>query len=289
MNNAIPEPDALRPCARSMRIALVLVAKAAVSGRVKTRLVSPAISAQQAADVHTAFTIFLRSLVEKLAEAGAVFSGKSAGGAAPSVRTVNSGQGGDFLVQPILFIDPLGQPPESFAWPGWRTMIQPRGDLGARMSFCAKACFAETAEAIIFIGVDSVHLTLAHLEWMSQSLLKAKAAMLPAQDGGYVALGLWPEALCLLDQISWGSAAVARQTMDRATQAGIMLSVGDQLPDVDTPADLRLVMAAMASRQDSAARAVYTCLRSIMPAKETGDTVHDKPRNDRGSRGNKEF
>ena len=261
-------------------MALVLVAKAAVSGRVKTRLVSPAISAQQAADVHTAFLGFLRSLVERLAESAPSCSPQPVAGDAQPVQTGKSGPGGDFVIQPILFIDPLGQPPESFAWPGWRTIIQPQGDLGDRMRFCAKTCFADIADAIMFIGVDSVHLIPSHLLWIAQSLLKANAAMLPAHDGGYVALGLWPEALCLLDQISWGSAIVSRQTMERATQAGILLSIGDQLPDVDTPEDLRLVMAAMAARQDSAAQALYTSLWSILPAKETGDTPHDKSQYD---------
>ncbi len=269
-----------------MRIALVLVAKAAVIGRVKTRLISPRISARQAAAVHTAFLSFLRSLVETLAEFPAGLFRQAAGGTAPQPPMAEAGRTGDFCIQPILFIDPLDQPREPFSWPGWRTLFQPGGDLGDRMRFCAGACFAENADAIIFIGVDSVHLTISLLQWMAQSLLKSHAAMLPAQDGGYVALGLRPQALPLLDNIAWGTAVVARQTMDRALNLRIVLTIGDQLPDVDTPEDVCLVLAAMAARQDSAAKSLYTSLRSIMTAIQTGDAQHDQSRNDQSRGGN---
>ncbi len=280
MNDSAREPDLSWPCDRPMRIALVLVAKAAVSGRVKTRLISPLVSAQQAADVQIAFLKFLRNLVETLAESGSHRFPQAAVGAAPQLSMANTVCTDDFVIQPLLFIDPLGQPLEQFNWPGWRTIFQPPGDLGDRMRFCAQVCLAEKADAMIFIGVDSVHLNLALLRWMAQDLLKSQAVMLPAHDGGYVALGLRPEALPLLDNIAWGSALVCRQTLDRAVNLRIALSIGDQLPDVDTPDDLRLVMAAMASRQDNAARELYTCLRSMMIATHSGDTRHDESRND---------
>ena len=238
------------------KIALVLVTRAAAAGRVKTRLICPRISAGQAAEIHAAFMRHMRGLVEEVA----------AGNPAADGRTSAPAVGLPVVWDAVLFIDTLDQPEEQFNWPGWRMLLQPPGDLGKRMEFAAADCFAKGAAAAIFIGVDSVYLVAENVQWLAESLLDFDAAMLPAHDGGYVAIGLKPAAAVLLDNIDWGTSAVAGQTQDRAGAAGLRLRRGREMPDIDSPEDLRNFVAALQSRQDLAAKRLYSELRAIVPA-----------------------
>ena len=235
---------------------LILVAKAAVPGRVKTRLINP-LSADQAAAVHSAFLNYLRIMAEDW---------KSQTSATRQMENPPFAPDLDL----VLLFDALGQSTAAFQWPGWRKIPQSAGDLGTRMRLAAEACFADGADAIIFIGVDSVHVTIAQLDWIWKRLMQADAVMLPAHDGGYIALGLWQEALPALDGIAWGTSVVARQTEERVRAAGLQLERGKEMPDIDTLADLRHLLTQLSSREDSAAQSLYSYLRLIVPEAETG-------------------
>ncbi len=244
------------------RISVVLVTRAAAAGRVKTRLICPEISAGQAAAIHAAFMGHMRGLVEDVAAIN-----PAAGGPHPQAAPASLIMDGLAVEwDPVLFVDPLDQPVEQFNWPGWRTVLQPPGDLGCRMKFAAAECFLKRADGAVFIGVDSVYLRAGHLHWAAVSLADCDAAMLPAHDGGYVAIGLRPAAEVLLDNIDWGTGAVAGQTRDRAAAAGLNLRTGEVLTDIDSPADMWNFMTLLQTRQDLAAKRLYSILRAIVPA-----------------------
>jgi glycosyltransferase A (GT-A) superfamily protein (DUF2064 family) len=72
--------------------------------------------------------------------------------------------------------------------------------------------------------------------------LQAQAVLGPAEDGGYVLLGLRREALpalpALFSDIPWGSGQVAAITRQRLQDAGLVWTELKRLADIDNPEDL---------------------------------------------------
>ncbi len=74
--------------------------------------------------------------------------------------------------------------------------------------------------------------------------------MIPAEDGGYCAIGLRtgsPFAEVFRD-IPWSSASVLRSTLDRLAAAGLRATVLEPSYDVDRPEDLARLAAELARR-----------------------------------------
>jgi len=92
----------------------------------------------------------------------------------------------------------------------------------------------------ILIGSDCVSLTPADLIRALTLLDQGKDAVLgPAEDGGYVLIGLRRPRAALFRGIRWSSAAVLPATRRRLRLAGLDWAELDQRWDVDVPADLR--------------------------------------------------
>jgi rSAM/selenodomain-associated transferase 1 len=108
-------------------------------------------------------------------------------------------------------------------------------DLGARMAHA----FAVHGSPMLLIGTDCPALQTAHLA-MAADLLRDghDAVFIPAEDGGYVLVGLRQAQPRLFENIDWGSGQVMAQTRDRL--AGLDLRWAEPLTlwDVDRPADL---------------------------------------------------
>ena len=64
------------------------------------------------------------------------------------------------------------------------------------------------------------------------------AVIHPAQDGGYVLLGLNRFDPILFSGIAWSTSAVAAETLSRIRSLGWSLHVGETLRDIDEPRDL---------------------------------------------------
>lgn len=120
---------------------------------------------------------------------------------------------------------------------GVRLMPQSGGDLGQRMAVVVQQHFAAGPGALILLGTDCPALTPDHLQQVADALMTHDAALLPAEDGGYVLLGLSRPAPGVFDGVAWSTAAVAQQTRDRLQAAGLSLWEGPLLWDVDEPAD----------------------------------------------------
>lgn len=114
---------------------------------------------------------------------------------------------------------------------------QPAGDLGERMQ-AAFVALCESAPTLV-IGTDCPALTCAHLRAAAASLRAGSdAVVLPAEDGGYVLIGLRRPVPALFEGIDWGSERVMAQTRERLRAAGIAWHEGATLWDVDRPEDL---------------------------------------------------
>ncbi|NIB43266.1 glycosyltransferase [Pseudomaricurvus alkylphenolicus] len=130
--------------------------------------------------------------------------------------------------------------------PGFSICQQQGADLGARMHDALQQSLASHDFAIV-IGSDCPWLDLSVIERM-QSVLErgAEAVVVPARDGGYVALGLSRPLPGLFKGVSWGTEKVLLQTLERL-QSGrdlgrpVRYQLLEELADVDRPEDLLLL------------------------------------------------
>lgn len=114
------------------------------------------------------------------------------------------------------------------AWLGPDVPLVPQadGDLGQRLAAIPAPC--------ILIGTDCPDLAPHHLHAAAQALAEGRAAIGPAEDGGYWLLGLPTPCPAAFQNISWGSEQVFAQTLPTLAQPLIL----ETLSDLDRPEDL---------------------------------------------------
>lgn len=195
-----------------MRCTVVVMAKAPVAGAAKTRLI-PALGADGAARVAAA------GLDATWRAAHAAATGPVALAAAPQARH-----------------------PALARWAeGADAIDQPDADLGARMA-AAMVHGWRHAPAALVIGTDAPGLDAAVLRRAAAALDDSPAVLVPAVDGGYVAVGLRADAARLLpalfDPLPWSTPAVLARTRERLAAAGATAAELAPLHDVDTEDDL---------------------------------------------------
>lgn len=185
-----------------MSTPIIVFAKAPVAGEAKTRLIS-ALGAEGAAALHRA--LVRRTVATALvAEVGPVEVCCSPDAAHP-------------------FFGALGV-----------TLTQQgEGDLGARMHRAL-----ERQAPALLIGSDCPALTPSHLREAAAALATHDAVLAPAEDGGYVLVGVRRSAEVLFAGMPWGSDAVVGAT--RARLATLRWRWHELAPlwDLDRPADL---------------------------------------------------
>ena len=111
---------------------------------------------------------------------------------------------------------------------------QPDGDLGARMH---AAVVAANGPALV-IGTDCPALTEVHLRTAAEALRGHDAVLVPAEDGGYVLIGLREPNEAVFSTIEWGVPGVMAETRRRLSSLSLSCSELGPLWDVDTPEDL---------------------------------------------------
>jgi hypothetical protein len=90
---------------------------------------------------------------------------------------------------------------------------------------------------LIIIGADCPALECAHLEEAAGALRGHDAVIAPAEDGGYVLVGLSKPAPRLFEGIPWGDSAVMGRTRERVAECGIRCRELATLWDIDRPED----------------------------------------------------
>ena len=191
-------------------------------GQAKTRLIPP-LTASQAAALQRAMT---EDLLERL---GRTF-GAAATGAPPLSLEVRY----DGRLSPGALEVPRG----------WAVTSQGAGDLGERLARTAREARRNGIGRLVIIGSDAPLLPLPLVEAAFSGLADRDALLAPAEDGGYVLIGLAlerapPAAVeSLFAGIPWGTEAVREATATAAAGAG--LRCGDLTGhwDVDRPEDL---------------------------------------------------
>jgi uncharacterized protein len=112
---------------------------------------------------------------------------------------------------------------------------QGEGDLGQRM---LRAVTAANGPALV-IGTDCPALTSDHLRRAADILRRGTdAVILPAEDGGYVLIGLRAQEPAIFGAMCWGTAGVLGETRRRLQRLGLAWQEPVMLWDLDRPADI---------------------------------------------------
>ena len=119
---------------------------------------------------------------------------------------------------------------------GARLEPQLGDDLGERMRRAFEPAW-RSAVRLLLIGADCPALTAERLEAAAQALRGKDAVFVPAEDGGYVLVGLARPLAGVFEDIPWGTAAVMTRTRERLRAAGASWTELPPLWDVDRPDD----------------------------------------------------
>lgn len=121
---------------------------------------------------------------------------------------------------------------------GVRIEIQSNGRLGQRMLEAFGRRFAEGHSRVVIVGSDCARLTSKNLRTAMNLLAKHRVVLGPASDGGYWAVGQRRPGVDMFTSIPWSSADTLDCTRARLRGMGILWTEMEELPDLDTVADL---------------------------------------------------
>ncbi|GAC1610731.1 MAG: DUF2064 domain-containing protein [Mycobacteriales bacterium] len=193
-------------------VQLVVMAKAPVPGRVKTRLCPP-LTLQQAADVATAA---LTDTLLAVTQAG--FRRRVLALEGPADRLVPA---------------------------GFDLLAQRGAGLDERLAAACDDAFATCALPLLLVGMDTPQLTAGELAAAANTLLAGCSALGVAEDGGWWAIGLQrPDAAAFLG-VPMSTAWTGRAQQLRMCERGLRPSPLPVLRDIDTIEDLMAVEASM--------------------------------------------
>ncbi len=115
---------------------------------------------------------------------------------------------------------------------------QPAGDLGGRMEDAFRRRFADGHDRVVLIGSDCPALSSSVLRRALSELDRTRVVIGPAADGGYWLVGQRPPGAALFEGVPWSSPDTLAATRDRLGQLALDAVELEQLPDLDTVADL---------------------------------------------------
>lgn len=194
-----------------MTPAVLVMAKAPIAGRVKTRL-APLFTPAESAQLQT--TLIERTVSWALAVAPrSTYLAYDPPGAADAIRAI--------------------VPPEVTLVP------QDGADLGARLRHAAAAVFAREPGPLLVTGVDT-RLVAGHAEAaLTELAAGADVVFGPALDGGYylAALARPAESAFAIDAAAWGGPQVLALSIAAAAAAGLRTATIAPERDLDTPED----------------------------------------------------
>lgn len=193
---------------------LGIMVKEPSPGRVKKRLVPP-LSDEQAARLSLAFLADTAARISKLKKVSVTvfFAGDPSG-----------------EVRALL---PLN----------WGLERQEGKDLGERMLAAFRLLLDGEGSAALLIGTDSPDLPLKYIKRAFMKLKHKDVVIGPCADGGYYLIGLRRLVPELFAGVAWGTPGVFEETLARAEEAGLSLSLLPLWYDVDDLSSLDLLRA----------------------------------------------
>jgi rSAM/selenodomain-associated transferase 1 len=196
---------------------LIVLAKPAIPGRVKTRLI-PGLGAVGAARLHSALVRRTLAVAQ-----GSQWERVELHAAMPRRH-------GLFRACEHEFAVPCA--------------VQSQGDLGRRMDASLRRALRNAPYAAL-IGSDCPALSERELDLARRALAQGVDAVLgPARDGGYWLIGVRTHAGFLFRAMPWGTPAVLETTRRRLRRRGWKWIELPSMGDLDRPADLRALGAA---------------------------------------------
>lgn len=190
--------------------ALMIFAKAPVAGAAKTRL-APALGQQGAADLHARLT-------------GRILHTAVSANLAPVELWCSPDCGHPFF---RAIADSVGR------------RVQHGQDLGERMANAFEAALARHPYAVL-VGTDCPVMTADYLSRAFAALAGGADAVIgPAEDGGYMLIGLRRPGKRLFEGMTWSTDRVLAETRERLAASGLNWHELETLWDVDRPEDMK--------------------------------------------------
>lgn len=115
---------------------------------------------------------------------------------------------------------------------------QPAGDLGRRMELIATYGLA-TSDAVVLVGNDCPIMTADYVRASLTALDSADVVFGPAEDGGYVLVGLKKMPHQLFTAMPWGTETVLHTSLTRLETLLFNYRLLPTLWDIDTVGDFR--------------------------------------------------
>jgi len=185
-------------------VRVIIMCKAPVAGRVKTRLMSE-FSANSAAVLHAAMATTVIKRAKQLFED----------------------------------VEIAADDPEHafFAQFGLPVKVQGDGCLGERMQRLVDQAFAEGVAAVLLLGTDSPHMPETRLLAAAGLLSEFDVVLGPVEDGGYDLVAL-SAAHPIFRSVQWSTPQVLQQTLANTQALKLSPTLLDTGFDVDYPADV---------------------------------------------------
>jgi hypothetical protein len=200
---------------KGMKRGLIVIAKEPVPGQVKTRLCS-LWTLEEAAELYRRFLLDTFELAARL-------------------------QG--VTVTVAYFPSEAEETFKAMAPLAFELMLQRGADLGERLSGAFEQLFSLGYERVVAIGADSPTLPPAYIGWSFELLAGTELALGPSADGGYYLIGMKAFHPELFQGVAMGTERVFSQTLKRARQANLRVSLLPPWYDVDTQDDLERLRA----------------------------------------------
>jgi rSAM/selenodomain-associated transferase 1 len=193
-----------------MRRALIVIAKAPVAGRTKTRLVPP-LTPDEAAKLSAAF-------LQDTVATGLQLEWER--------LSVIHPRGDGQLLRTQL--------------PDDVRLVEQRGvGLGDALAYAFEHHFDEGFDRVVLIGSDNPTLPAVLIETAVRVLESQRDLSIgPTSDGGYYLIGMRQPYPVLFERIEWSTARVYTQTVERAKQCGLNVHSVAEWYDIDQPLDL---------------------------------------------------
>ncbi|RJR33211.1 MAG: glycosyltransferase [Deltaproteobacteria bacterium] len=232
---------------------LIIFAKEPCPGQVKTRL-CPHLSPEAAARL---YQCFLEDILEEM-------------GRLPDVSLAVA-YAGALTVKPRLSANQY-RPPDialklfrKLVHPGVMLFTQEGAGLSERLVRAFDWGFAKGFDAVLIRNSDSPDLPGELISAGGRALARGGADLVlgPSPDGGYFLVGMKKSRPQLFQGISWSSAAVLADTLEKARESSLTVHLLPSWPDIDSIADLR-AFAANPPLPDAPGRRSYLCARELL-------------------------